>query len=431
MERKGEKKTGHSIITYQVRLYDRHFPWLVETKELYVRVIAHFLSVLKKEPELLMQSDFLLLRVLETKCIGTKQGKAAGKKPEYPLKGFPKIPLYFRRSAINTAIDLARKKCLIETKAEDSAGEANCSMILYKGMYQNFEEHSIDLKLFNGEKWVWVTYPFSGRTFSKEAQRMSPVLVLRKKKAYLNVPLRFFVSDARTIKERMKTEQRICAVYFPDNDVLAVAVILSKEGTEEDHCFFRGGKQREYQRTKLLEQLRKSGKSRGKIEGCKKRTDTMSTRKENRKVFESLRELNEYYAHSVSRRILDYCLKKGIKVIVVPNYEEVLDFSDKKYLNTDNYRWLGRSMIKKLKYKAFQCGIVVTSVRPYHIADQCSECGAVIRKYNEGHTAGQNYYGGKLFFCPNGHKGNTARNAAKNVGKQFLSYYQEGSETVQ
>ena len=431
MEQRGEKKTGHSIITYQVRLYDRHFPWLLKTKELYVRVTAHFLSVLKKEPELLMQSDFLLLRVLETKCIGTKEGKAAGKKPEYPFENFPKIPLYFRRSAINTAIDLARKKYLLEAKAEDGDKEADCSMILYKGMYQNFEEHSIDLKLFNGEKWVWVTYPFSGRKFAEEAERMSPVLVLRKKKAYLNVPLKFFVSDTRTIKERMKTEQRICAVYFPDNDVLAVAVILSKEGIEEDHCFFRGGKQREYQRMKLLEQLRKSGKSRGKIEKWKITADTMSTKNENVKLLESLRELNQWYVHSISRQILDYCLQKGIKVIVVPNYEDVIDFSDKKYLNTDSYRWLGRSMIKKLKYKAFQHGIVVTSVRPYHIVDQCSECGTLIRRYNKGHTAGQNYYGGKLFFCPNGHKGNTARNAAKNVGKQFLSYYQESSETVQ
>ena len=89
---KDEKKTGHAIMTYQVRLYERHFSWLVKTKELYVKVIAHFLSVLQKEPELLAQSDFLVLRALETKCIGTKQMKATLMMPEYPLENFPKIP---------------------------------------------------------------------------------------------------------------------------------------------------------------------------------------------------------------------------------------------------------------------------------------------------------------------------------------------------
>ena len=134
--------------------------------------------------------------------------------------------------------------------------------------------------------------------------------------------------------------------------------------------------------------------------------------------------LNHYYIHSISRQILDYCLEQNIKVIVVPNYEMGMDFSGKKYLKTDSYRWLGRSIIKHLKYKAFQQGIVVTSVPPYHISDCCSECGAKIRKYNEGHTAGVHYYGGRLFLCPNGHKGNTARNTARNVGKYFLAYYQ-------
>ena len=146
--------------------------------------------------------------------------------------------------------------------------------------------------------------------------------------------------------------------------------------------------------------------------------------KENATLYAELKELNRYYAHSISRQILDYCLEQNIKVVVVPNYEAGIDFRDKKYLKTDAYRWLGRSIIKNLKYKAFGQGVVVTSIRPYHISDCCSECGAKIRKYNEGHTAGQNYYGGKLFLCPNGHKGNTARNTARNVGKSFLTYYQ-------
>ena len=125
----------------------------------------------------------------------------------------------------------------------------------------------------------------------------------------------------------------------------------------------------------------------------------------------------------LKRKLAELRRKYKIKVIVVPHYETTINFNDKRYMNTDNYHWLGRSIIKKLKYKAFQQGMVVTSIRPYHISDTCSECGLKIKKYNEGHTAGQKYLGGKLFVCPNGHQGNTAYNTAKNIGKSFLSYW--------
>lgn len=416
METTSKKQTGHAILAYRVRLYDRHFAWLKTTKELYDRVVKHFFDVLSKEEDLLAQSDFLLLRALEVKCIGTKEMKATGIKPEYPFVDFPKIPLYFRRSAINTAIDLARKK----------AETMDPNMVLYKGMYQKFSDKTIDLKLFNGEKWVWVTYPFTGRKLPEGADCLSPMLVLEKKAAWLEVPVSFEVEDVRTVKERMNTEERICALSFPDNDALAVAVILSREGEELEHRFFRGGKAKEEQRRRILQRIRISRESRGRDDGIKGDSANTEASKENTSLYAELQDVNQHYAHSISRQILNYCLEQGIKVIVVPNYETGIDFRDKQYLKTDAYRWLGRSIIKKLKYKAFREGVVVTSVRPYHISDCCSECGAKIRKYNEGHTAGQNYYGGKLFLCPNGHNGNAARNTAKNVGKSFLTYFSEG-----
>lgn len=417
MNDENKRQIGHSILRYRVRLYDRHFVWLKATKKLYTQVVEHFFQVLRNEPGLLEQSDFLLLRALEAKCIGTKEMKAKGQLPEFPLTELPKIPLYFRRSAINAAIDLSRKK----------AENLEPNMVLYKGMYQNFTDHTIDLKLFNGEKWVWVTYPFTGREFPPEATRLSPMLVLEKKDAWLEVPLSFEVTDIRTVNERMQTEERICAVSFPDNDVLAVAVILSRDGQEEQHRFFRGGKAREHRRRMLMERLRISEESRGLTDRTPKQEAEaqQGTEKNDVAVYQALSDLNHHYAHQVSRQILNFCLEQNIKVIVVPNYETSIDFRDKRYLKTDAYRWLGRSIISNLKYKAFGRGIVVTSVRPYHITDCCSECGAKIRRYNEGHAAGQNYYGGKLFLCPNGHSGNAARNTAVNVGKSFLTYYQK------
>ena len=450
------KKVGYSIVTYRIRLYDRHFAWLLATRKLYTEVVEHFFHVLELETGLLEQSDFLLLRALEAKCIGTKEMKAAGQKPEYPLENFPKIPLYFRRSAINAAITLIRKmlrnpknqeemhveeslqteSVFYQMEAKKKKAIQNCPMILYKGMYENFTDHSIDLKLFHNGKWIWVTYPYVGRKIPKGVQRLSPILSLEQKNAWLEVPVSFEVEDIRTVMERLETEDRFCAVSFPDQDVLATAVIFSKDFIEQGKRFFHGGKQKEYRRQQILEQLQISKESRGK--GQKEKTsvqtlevqevlDKKISNKENARLYQALQEINQYYAHMISKQILEYCVKENIKLIVVPNYESSIDFRDKKYLKTDAYRWLGRAIIRKLKYKAFCHGIVVTSVPPHHIADCCSECGANIRKYNEGYRAGVQYYGGKLFVCPNGHKGNTAWNTARNVGKKFLSYYKENS----
>lgn len=433
MKQETHTQAGYSICTYRIRLYDRHFNWIVKTKALYEKVVQHFLTVLEQKSELLEQSDFNLLRILEILCIGTKEMKGQGILPEFPMNGFPKIPLYFRRSAINAAITGARsinmhKKnetdnflnteratCVHEETVERGSNVrvTNGVMTLYKGMYRKFTDKTIELKLFNGEKWVWVTYPFTGREFPKEAERLSPMLVIEKKNVYLNVPMKQTVSDIRTIKERMQQEIQICAVAFPDYDVMAAAVILSKDGQQKECQFFRGGKQKEYQKKRILEQIQTSIKSRG----------FHPNGQENTVLYSRLRQINQYYAHRISRQIVNYCLEKQIKILVLPNYEITIDFKEKQYMTTNNYRWLGRSIIQKLQYKAFQEGIVVTTVKPYHTSDTCHICGATIAKYNEGHVAGKKYYGGKLYVCPNGHKGNSAENAANNIGKQFLNYF--------
>lgn len=416
MENISKKQTGHSILTYRVRLYDRHFAWLSITKELYDRVVKHFFDVLKKEETLLEQSDFLLLRTLEIKCIGTKEMKAENKLPDYPLVDFPKIPLYFRRSAINTAIDLARK----------SAETVKPNMVFYKGMYKEFNQRSIDLKLFNGERWVWVTYPFAGREFPEAAEKLSPMLVLDKKTAWLEVPVSFEIDDIRTVKERMEKEERVCALSFPDNDVLAVAVILDRNGVERNCRFFRGGKAKEGRRREILNRLHTSEESRGAGQRNKEAEIFLPEKvRENAAIYEEFRNLNRYYVHNISKRLLDFCLEQSIKVVVVPNYETGISFRDKRYLKTDAYRWLGRAIIKHFKYKAFKQGIVVTSIRACHTTDRCSDCGEVIRRYNEGSAASTNYHGGRLFLCPNGHKGNVAENTAKNIGRIFLSYFKK------
>ena len=99
---------GFAIVTYRMRLYDRHHNWLMITKQIYNQVVWHYYQILTEELSLLEQSNFLLLRLLEKMTIGTKEMKERGEEPVWKLENLPKIPLYFRRAAINAAIGLAR-----------------------------------------------------------------------------------------------------------------------------------------------------------------------------------------------------------------------------------------------------------------------------------------------------------------------------------
>lgn len=153
----------------------------------------------------------------------------------------------------------------------------------------------------------------------------------------------------------------------------------------------------------------------------------MDEERENAALYQKLEQINQYYAHKISREILNYCKRYPVSVIVVPNYGNTISFQEKRYLRTNAYCWQGRAIIRNLKYKAWKEGILVTVIPPYHISDCCSECGRKIQRYNEGHKASRNYYGGQLFLCPNGHRGNAALNTAKNIGRYFLRHFQEDS----
>ena len=134
---------------------------------------------------------------------------------------------------------------------------------------------------------------------------------------------------------------------------------------------------------------------------------------DNKKIFQKIENLNDYYAHQISRQILEYGKKHQIQVIAVPNYEMGIEFSKRKYFEGNRFDWIGRKIIKYLKYKAFQEGMIVGTVRPYHISDSCAECGSRILKYN----------GGKLYVCSKGHRGNSGLNTARNIGQHFLKNY--------
>lgn len=416
-----KEKNEYATITYRFRFYDKHLDWLYETRLLYNRVVKHYYNLLVDHSDWLSMTNFNLLRELEVVTVGTREMKKAGKEAICPLTDFPTIPLYFRRAAINCAISMMRsfqaQKSYIENRQQEKGSSRTLSLastfsaapVYYKGMYKEWKEGSILLKVYTGEKWKWNCYRFTGRKLPEEAEVLSPTLYVEEKQACLHVPIRKPVEDFRSVKERMQSEEKIFAVSFPGNDSIAVGAVLRKDGSFEKSVFFQGGSELKAKKNTLKRKWREQ----------QKKGNT------GKKYLKKIENLNTDKAHLISRRILNFCREEKIKIIVVPKYQQAIDFSTRAYLKTDSFEWIGRRVIRYLKYKAFLEGIMVSTVPTWHISNCCSECGAGIRRYNEGHTPGRNYYGGQLFLCPNGHRGNSGLNTAKNVGRRFLSYYQE------
>lgn len=85
------------------------------------------------------------MRSLERLSIVGKAGEAV--ECPLPWKG---VPLYFRRAAINTA--MAAGKSYLARKEQAHPSKAfSAGITLYKGMYRELDNHSVEMKVWNGE----------------------------------------------------------------------------------------------------------------------------------------------------------------------------------------------------------------------------------------------------------------------------------------
>ena len=95
--------TGYAITTYKIQLNYKHLDWFKKTQSLFDAVLVFYYELLERQPEALSLTNQNLLRHLELQTIKQRDGT----QPETPLP-FKKIPLYFRRAAINAAISMYR-----------------------------------------------------------------------------------------------------------------------------------------------------------------------------------------------------------------------------------------------------------------------------------------------------------------------------------
>lgn len=394
---------GYSITTYRQQLTVTHRDWFIQSEACYQAVFHFYYQLLLTKPELLASSSQMTLRALEKQTIPGRDGTV----PEHPLP-YPKIPLYFRRAAINAAIAAVKshaERYSLWEKEPKGAPPAlpehlNVSMVYYKGMYKDFDpQHKkITLKLFTGKKWQWLTCSFTGRPFPEDSTCMSPTIVIHRQHIALHIPVKTPVADTRTAKQRVQAGEKAVAVYLTGGELLAVCV-----SPDQKPLFIRGGKALAGKRRQLTGKARKTG---------------------NAQYWQKIRQLNDHTAHQVSRQIIDYALQAQAKIIILPKYGD-LNANRKGYLKTTPYDFIGRHIVTNVTYKAWQQGIVITQSYTREASTHCHLCGKPVSRYNETGGREQPTPYGSLYRCPDGHQGNSVLNTALNLYQAFhQAFYQ-------
>lgn len=374
--------------------------WFFSTQEYYNEILLFYYRLFLTEKELQDKSTQQIGRELERLTIVGRDKIPV----KYPLP-WKKVPLYFRRAAINAAIAAGRSYL---SRGQQQETSNFCKAVTYyKGMYRNLTSTNIDLKVWNKNKWEWVHCRLKGNVLPEGADCLSPSVVLREKEAQLHVPVKQIVCDGRKAKQRVQEGSNICIVQFTNTDSFAVCMIMDVQGNQKSVVFLKGGKEYVHHCQIVQQKLNKSLRSTGK----EVRTDA------NKKYWKKLKNISNYFSNKVSRQVINICIKEKASILVLPKYEKKYS----QYVKKTTGKWsvlnLSYRIKEQLYYKGWQAGIILLEVSTYCTSSICAICGAKIWKQ------GQNYE------CVNGHKGNRYLNTARNLGYQCLRGF--GKEILQ
>lgn len=416
--------------TVKLELYrrpetDRFF---LTTKELFNQVVSFYFGVIQAHEEILEYSNKQALTILEKLTHRTKQNP----EPIIPLEqvsGY--IPAMFRRAAINAALGTARSfynrlekwhkgKAKFEAEGKRYTHRPpvpprkfNFNPVFYAGQYR-WVQNSIMLRLYDGNNWRWVKYRYSGPAWNKEWKPESPSAVIGSNHISLRVPIVKEFDAPPSVKDQLQSSVRICAVDLNINDSLAVCVILESDGTVAAVKFIRGGRRLHDRRKRLL----------GKIAVKRSQTGILNPHEQdNKHLWEKIRAIDNYEAHRISRRIVDFAKEYRAGTIVFEHLKKYTPQKGKYSTKANQKRsyWLRGRIQKYTRYKAWQEGILTCLISPYNTSRLCHICGSEIVRYDkepEGYRPGA-----PLYSCSCGKCGNADFNAAANIGKKLLSRY--------
>jgi IS605 OrfB family transposase len=422
-------KPANPTKTIRLTLEHRFPEWFQLTEELFNEVTAFYFRLIQDHELILELSNKEALTELERLTHRTKSNPS----PPFPLAW--DVPAMFRRACINTAVGAARsfftslnrwkeQKAKAEAKSKKFTDrppvpprEWHLNTLFYAGQYKDYQGNSIMLKLYDGKTWRWVRFHLTGRPIPDGWETGCPHAVIKKNRIELHFPIEGEKHKVKSLKEQVKDpELKICAVDLNIDDRLAVCGIFKSDGTQIATRFIRGGNDLNGRRKSLL----------GRIAVKRSLTGILNKdESDNKQLWAKIQHIDEYEAHRVSRRIVEFAQEYGASVIV---FEQLSGFKPKKgkYSKRANEKrayWLRGKIFRYAKYKAWESGIITSRVSPKNTSRKCSICGSEVARYGEKDMPEGYRPGAPLFACQCGNRGNADLNAARNIAKSFFARY--------
>jgi len=151
------------------------------------------------------------------------------------------------------------------------------------------------------------------------------------------------------------------------DDRLAVCGIFKSNGTQGSTRFIRGGDNLNGRRKRLL----------GMMATKRSLTGSLNEGEQDHKdLWAKVNNIDDYEAHRVSRRIVEFALEHGASIIV---FEHLGKFKPKKgkynrRANSKRSYWLRGRIFHYTRYKAWEHGIITSRVNPGYTSRLCAGC---------------------------------------------------------
>ncbi len=402
---KNTEKQGYCITTYKVRLYTNYSEYIKLSTKIYNDLVLKYYNLLFKYQEFLDYPSRECAKKLEKITIISKTGE---KGKEYFENNSPRS---LRRAAITCAVkevktymgNLENSKYNEKIGTPSKAKQFNYPMTYWNDMYKDIQDDGkFKIKLFNGQDWKWYDAKFKDWEKLKGLETLSPTIVIKKDYVMAHIPVKQIVENITPIKYRLEDENiRVCGIAFSNSNNFAICTVIDSKGKLLKTLFISGGDEYRHRTKAILGKIYK--------DKCKSKHLTM-VEGDHKNCFRKLHNISEYYAHEVSRKIINFCVENNVQVISIANLTGRNNYYEKK-IKKYTPIYLRKKITNYLKYKAFKESILIKTVSSKDTARRCYKCNGLIKR---------NKYELKVR-CENEHEIDYFFNSAMNISLACLN----------
>ncbi len=368
-----EPKPGYCITTYTLKLYTNHKSYFKLTQEKYNTVIGKYYRILLNHEEMLEKSSRECEKELAKLTGKTKDGKKGKEYFEVDM------PRELKRTAMTVAIRYAKiyVSHLERAKNDETMGvptkakKFDLPVTYWGDMRKDLQDGGrFQFKLYTRrEGWKWIEVRIKDWERLRDLETLSPTIVIKKDYLMARIPVRHEVADVTPVKNRLEdNEVRVCGIAFSNSNNFAICTVLDAKGNFLKALFVSGGKEYRHRTAGILNKIYR--------DKCEIKQWQM-IKNDHVQYWKKLHNINEYYAHDVSRKIVTFCVENKVKVIAIADFNG--NSADTAYYYRKKIKkytpiYLRPKITQYLKYKAFQEGILLKLVSPINTASKCYQC---------------------------------------------------------